>query len=96
MIEILNMFLTLFNSKTLTLMPTAWKNSRNVLGCNEAFVWTVNHFVEAGPSRKQYRLLLLLLLLLLLHHAVTLLLHYATAAPQLNTPPVAVVISQLG
>ena len=89
------MFLTLFNSKTLTLMPTAWKNSRNVLGCNEAFVWTVNHFVEAGPSRKQYRLLLLLLLLLL-HHAVTLLLHYATTAPQLNTPPVAVVISQLG
>ena len=37
--------------RTLALIPTAWDVSRDVsrdvLGCREAFVWTINHLVEA-------------------------------------------------
>ena len=33
---------------------TAWEISRNVLGCNEELVRTINRFVEAGSNRKHY------------------------------------------
>lgn len=39
---------------TLTLSPTAWEFSENVLGCNEKLVWTINHYVKVGPSRVHY------------------------------------------
>lgn len=32
--------------------PDRLELSRNVLGCKEELVWIINHFVEAGPSRK--------------------------------------------
>lgn len=33
--------------------PTTWEVSRNVPGCNEELVLTINHFIEAGPICEQ-------------------------------------------
>ena len=34
--------------------PIVWEFSRNILGCNEESVWTINHFVQAGLSREHF------------------------------------------